>query len=139
VSAAQEQTVRNVPEHAGSTALDVAVGPFAAPVAVRAVQALGAQAGFGVDRLSDVVIIVEALVAHAGHPSATGRLALNVVTAPDRFVLGVGPLPVGAAAQLRRAARLSDLGSVIERLADEVTETRDTDGEYLLVTMRRPS
>ncbi|MFN8122344.1 MAG: hypothetical protein U0237_07935 [Thermoleophilia bacterium] len=116
-----------------SAILDLAMGPSLAPVLRRVVSAVAAQGGLSVDRISDLLIIVDAVAAGARHEMPDGRLRVAVTPSPGRVTIRMGPLPAGGAASLAEACRVPELGSVLEALADRVQTEADGAGDFLTV------
>jgi hypothetical protein len=115
--------------------LCVAPGPIAAPVLARVIGMLAARADFSVDRLNDTVLVADALAAHTAGHAASGRVEVAIATGDRTLSLRVGPLVSGGGQGLLRTNVLPDVGSVLDRLADEITVRADDDGEYLLIRM----
>lgn len=118
-----------------SAILDLAMGPSLAPVLRRVASAVAAQGGLSVDRISDLLIIVDAVAAGARRQLGDGRLRVAVTPAPGRVAMRLGPLPAGGAAALAEACRVPELGSVLEALADRVEAESDGAGDFLTVTV----
>ncbi len=116
-----------------SAILDLAMGPSLAPVLRRVVSAVAAQGGLSVDRISDLLIIVDAVAAGARREMPDGRLRVAVTPSPGRVTVRLGPLPAGGAASLAEACRVPELGSVLDALADRVVAEADGSGDFLTV------
>lgn len=121
-----------------SAILDLAMGPSLAPVLRRVVSAVAAQGGVTVDRISDLMIIVDSIAAGARREMPDGRLRVAVTPGPGRVTLRVGPLPAGGATTLAAACTVPELGSVLEVLADAVRAEADGDGDHLTVLVGEP-
>lgn len=106
------------------------------PVLRRVVAMVAAHAGFTMDRLSDAVLVAETLTAHTPAHSTDGVVRLAVEQERHELVLRVGPLRRAGAGALLRATRLPAYGSVIEHLADAVTEEHAGLAEHLVVHLR---
>jgi serine/threonine-protein kinase RsbW len=115
------------------TVVDVAVGPLARPVIGRVTGVMAAQAGLPLDRLSDATLLVEALVAHGSGHVPDGRLCVSFLVTPGSLRIRLGPLVPGGAEALLDEARLPGIGSVLERLADEIVVEAGDDGDHLTV------
>jgi hypothetical protein len=115
------------------TLVDLSAGPLAGTVLSRVAGALAAQAGLRLDRLADATLLAEALAAHGARHARDGRLMTRLSVAPGRLSIRFGPLGPGGAEALRRDATLPDVGSVLDRLADEVAVEGGAGGEVLVL------
>ena len=115
--------------------LCVEPGPIAAPVLARVIGMLAARVDFSVDRLNDTVLVSDALAAHAADHTVGGNVRVAITTADRAVALHVGPLTPGGGRGLLRTDVLPDIGSVLDRLADEITVETGDEGEYLLIRM----
>jgi hypothetical protein len=114
------------------TRLTVAAGPLAGPVLARIVSIHAARADLPVDRISDALLIADAIAARAPAQADDARVSVSVQSTPGQLEVRVGPLRAGGAERLLAAAALPQGERVVERLADEVT-TRETAGGEVLV------
>jgi serine/threonine-protein kinase RsbW len=115
---------------------ELRVGPpeLLGPVLSRALTALAARHEITVDRISDAMLLSDAISAAAPRGFADGGPVLvSIADKPDGVELKVGPMETGAAEGLRESLALPDVGGSIETLADEVRTEADGDGEYLVV------
>ena len=115
--------------------LCVEPGPIAAPVLARVIGMLAARVDFSVDRLNDTVLVADALAAHTGGHTVGGNVRVAIATGERTLALHVGPLVPGGGRGLLRTDILPDIGSVLDRLADEITVRTADDGEYLTIRM----
>ncbi len=117
-------------------ATEVRVGPpeLVGPVMSHVLAALIARREIGVDRLSDAMLLSDAISARAPQGFVDGQVALSVADRPEGVVLRVGPMVEGAAERVRAGLELPDVGS-LETLADELEIERDEEGEYLVVAI----
>jgi serine/threonine-protein kinase RsbW len=122
----------------GSAVLDLAMGASLAPVLRRVASAVAAQGGLTVDRISDLLLIVDAVAAGAERQLDGARLRVAVTPAPGRVSVRMGPLAPGGAERLVEACRVPQIGSVLEALADEVRTESDGAGDYLMVVVGEP-
>ncbi|HVT00229.1 MAG TPA: ATP-binding protein [Solirubrobacterales bacterium] len=116
-------------------ATEIQVGPpeLLGPVLSRALTALAARHEVTVDRISDAMLLADAISAAAPRGFADGHVRLSIADRPAGVELKVGPMESGAADGLRESLSLPDLGGTLETLADEVRTEADGDGEYLVV------
>lgn len=116
-------------------ATELRVGPpeLLGPVLSRALTALAARHEITVDRISDAMLLSDAISAAAPRGFADGEVRLSIADRPDGVELRVGPMESGAAEGLRSSLALPDVGGSLETLADEIRTEADGEGEYLVV------
>jgi hypothetical protein len=124
-----------VPSPPVPDATELTVGPpeLVGPVLSRALTALAARHEITVDRISDAMLLSDAISAAAPSRFADGHVRLSIADRPDGVELKVGPMASGAAEGLRESLSLPDVGGSLETLADEVRTESDGDGDYLVV------
>jgi serine/threonine-protein kinase RsbW len=125
-----------VPEE---TALTVGAPELLGPVLSRALTALAARQEITVDRISDAMLLSDAISAAAPRGFPDGAVRLSIAERPAGIELRVGPMGSGAAEGLRSSLALPDVGGSLETLADEVRTEADGDGEYLVVEIAAAS
>ena len=114
-------------------------GPVMGPVLGRMMAMLAARADFSLDRLSDAVLVTDAIAANVSSFIAGPHASILFKDGEHKIDMRVGPLVEGGAHQLMRTMELPGLERSLEQLADEVRiEKADTDageqsGEYLMV------
>jgi serine/threonine-protein kinase RsbW len=116
--------------------LSISPTELAGSILNRLVSALAARAGFSIDRLSDAQMLGDALGSRVASVLDGGRVSVGLDAADRALALRIGPLRAGGAGSLVAAATVADLGSVVERLADEVGVSETPGGEVLAVVMR---
>ncbi|HVX32110.1 MAG TPA: ATP-binding protein [Solirubrobacterales bacterium] len=118
-------------------ATEMTVGPpeLVGPVLSRALTALAARHEITIDRISDAMLLSDAISAAAPRGFADGHVRLSIADRPEGVELKVGPMAAGAATSLRQSLSLPDVGGSLESLADEVRTESDGDGEYLVVAI----
>ena len=119
-----------VPE---ATELRIGSPEIIAPVLSRALTALAARHEITVDRISDAMLLADAISAAAPRGFDDGHVQLSIADRPEGVELKVGPMRSGAAESLRESLSLPDVGGSLETLADEVRTESDGDGDYLVV------
>jgi anti-sigma regulatory factor (Ser/Thr protein kinase) len=119
-----------VPE---ATELRVAEPDLLGPVLSRALTALAARHEITIDRISDAMLLSDAISAAAPRGFADGPVRVSIADRPEGVELRVGPMSAGAAEGLRSSLSLPDVGGSLETLADEIRTEADGDGEYLIV------
>ena len=118
------------------TETEVRVGPpeLVGSVMSRVIGALAARQEISVDRLSDAMLLSDAISARAPEGFSDGNVSLSVADRPNGVVLRVGPMVDGGAERVRKGLDLPDVGS-LEMLADELRVEHGEDGEYLVVAI----
>lgn len=120
-----------------TASVDVASPDLAGPVLERIFGAVAARQNLQIDRLSDAMLLTDALAEAGTEASADGHLRF-VLDDPDSLIqLKIGPLAAGGADNLRGALSLPGESS-LEVLADEVGVESGESGEFLALTFRVP-
>jgi len=104
-----------------------------APVLSRIVGALAARRDLSVDRVSDAVLITDAIADAAPSRFEDGRVRLGLEERTEGLDLRIGPMEADAARQIREELELPEVGGSLEALADELTVEESGDGEYLVI------
>jgi serine/threonine-protein kinase RsbW len=112
-------------------------GPLVGAVLGRVVGMLAARALCPVDKLDDMLLITDAIAAHAGDYTLNGTVGVTITTDDDGMTMLISPLRPDGARGLLAAADLPGVGNVLERVADEVTPgtVADGSGEELRVRL----
>jgi serine/threonine-protein kinase RsbW len=131
-AAAEDAPVSSVPT-AEETEMRVGHPDLVAPILSRALGALAARREITVDRLSDAMLLSDAISAGAPKGFADGHVSLSIADRDEGVELRVGPMKDGGAEQLRASLNLPNVGGSLEALADEVRVEEDDDGEFLVV------
>jgi anti-sigma regulatory factor (Ser/Thr protein kinase) len=119
----------------GSTSVTIApVAPLARLVLPRLLGVLAARANFSTDRISDALLLADALGAHASESTGAGHLTISVTISPRNLELSVGPLDAGSAQLLLSSSKLEGVGPVVQKLSDEHRVV--VDGSYELLDLR---
>jgi len=114
----------------GETIVSVS-GGLVAPVLSSVVAVLAARSGFSIERLSDAQMVTDAIAAHAD-ASIPGPHVHAAIDAGDRRLeLRIGPLVPGGGDRIVSSSAVGGLGSVLERLTDEMAVERRNGGEDL--------
>jgi serine/threonine-protein kinase RsbW len=122
-----------VPGHPDSTDLRVAPPQLLAPILSRALTSLAARHDVTVDRISDAMLLSDAISAGAPRGFPDGHVCLSILDGTEGVELKVGPMEDGGGEALRRSLELPEVGGSLESLADELRVESDGDGEYLVV------
>lgn len=112
----------------------IRVGPpeIVGPVLSRSLSALAARQDISIDRLSDMMLLSDAISARAPQGFSDGHVSLAIAELADGIELKVGPMTSGGAEQLRSSFELPEMGS-LEALTDELRIEEGDEGEYLVV------
>jgi anti-sigma regulatory factor (Ser/Thr protein kinase) len=103
------------------------------PVLARLVGALAARRELPVERVSDAVLVTDAIAGAAPGRFADGRVRVGLGESEDRLELRLGPMEKGAGAEIRRELEVPGIGGSLEKLADELAVDESGDGDYLIV------
>jgi serine/threonine-protein kinase RsbW len=103
------------------------------PVLARMVAALAARRDLSIDRVSDAVLVTDAIAAAAPQSFGDGRVRLGLDDRGEGIALRLGPMQAGAAKRIREGLELPDVGGSLEALADGLTVEESGDGEYLVI------
>lgn len=117
------------------TGTEVTVGraELLEPVLARLVGALAARREVSVERVSDAVLVTDAIAGAAPGRFADGRVRLGLDESENGLELRLGPMDKGAAADIRNDLEVPELGGSLEALADELAVDESSDGDYLIV------
>jgi anti-sigma regulatory factor (Ser/Thr protein kinase) len=117
------------------TGTEVTVGraELLEPVLARLVGALAARRELSVERVSDAVLVTDAIAGAAPGRFADGRVRLGLDESEKGLELRLGPMDKGAAADIRNELEVPELGGSLEALADELAVDESNDGDYLVV------
>lgn len=118
--------------------IDIDTGDTLAPVLSRVISMFATRADFSVDRLSDAVLISDALSASARTSFADGGTARIIVTEESgAFQVRIGPLGAGGGQSLIEGLRIPQLGATLESLAEEVSVEEADEEEYVVLRIAR--
>jgi anti-sigma regulatory factor (Ser/Thr protein kinase) len=121
------------PPRAEATAMRVGPPELVGPILGRALGALAARHEITVDRLSDAMLLSDAISAGAPLGFSDGQVLLSIADREDGVELRVGPMIDGGAEQLRASLDLPEMAGSLESLADELRVEEDGEGEFLVV------
>jgi serine/threonine-protein kinase RsbW len=129
----KDDTATIKPRAADRTELVINRSELLAPVLARVVAALAARRDLSVDRVSDTLLITDAIASAAPQRFSDGRVRLGLDERKDGIDLRLGPMDAGGAARIREDLEVPDVGGSLEALADELTVEESDDGEYLVI------
>ena len=120
---------------------EIAVGrtDLLGPVLARIVGVLAARRELPVERVSDAVLVTDAIAAAAPGHFADGKVKLALADAEDGIELRLGPLAEGGAEEIRRELGVPDVGGSLETLADELSVEGAAAGDYLAIRFSSPA
>jgi serine/threonine-protein kinase RsbW len=110
------------------------VAPLAPTVLPRLLGVLAARAQFSTDRISDALLVADALSAHASRSTSAGHLRITVSIEPRNLQLSLGPLDSGGARALVSGSNVDGVGRVIEKLSDHLGVA--VDGIYEMLDLQ---
>jgi hypothetical protein len=130
-----------VPVESGSDSTDIVVGDteLLAPILERIVGALAARRDLSIERVSDAVLLTDAIAEAAPGRFADDRVKLAFEDDDDGLELRLGPMRVGGADEVRDSLGLPDMGGSLETLADDLRVEAAEDGDYLAIRFRSPA
>jgi serine/threonine-protein kinase RsbW len=123
-------------EAAPETALDFSADAPVQPVLARVLGALAARANLSIDRLSDMLMLCDAIAAEAPADAHGEHLSITVADFAGRLELRIGPLEPGGAQRLLGTMEIpGPPASSLRELASEL-RTEDLDrGECLVIAI----
>jgi serine/threonine-protein kinase RsbW len=130
------------PEEAHGTVMSIEAGTFVRPVLARVISALAARADFSIDRLSDSILIGDAVSAHDATDFPHGTVGVEILDGDGRLDVRVGPLVEGGSERLIQELDLPG-GASLRKLATDLTverapsEQTGEPAEYLLIAIDR--
>ncbi|MBA2240600.1 MAG: ATP-binding protein [Solirubrobacterales bacterium] len=109
------------------TEIDVPAGQFVGPILSRVVSMTATRANFSIDRLSDAVLLSDALATNSPQDFDDGTARISIEQQAQEFMLRVGPLVKGSGQRFLERLMIPEIGASLEALADE-TEVESVDG-----------
>lgn len=119
------------------TLLDIPVGPLVGAVLSRVVRFHCARADLEIDRLSDAVLISDAIAARIADVAVDGRVRIAIDSRAGSVGLHVGPLVAGGARRFIDASEIDQFGPVLGALANRLETVSDPDADHLIITIGR--
>jgi anti-sigma regulatory factor (Ser/Thr protein kinase) len=105
----------------------------------RVIAVVAAQVDMSVERVMEALLVVELVARHSLRYLVGDHVMIRVTRGEAAFDLRVGPLEQGAARNVVQDTEIPVVGSVVERLADDVraekARAEDIDCEYLLLRL----
>jgi serine/threonine-protein kinase RsbW len=116
-----------------ATELTVGRAELLEPVLARLVGALAARRDLSIERVSDAVLVTDAIADAAPERFADGYVRLGLDESDSGLELRLGPMEDGAAGEIRRRLEVPEVGGSLEGLVDAVRVETADEGEYLIV------
>jgi len=110
-------------------------GSLVAPVLSRVISSFAVRADFSVDRLSDAILLGDAVAAQAPEHFPDGTAKIAVDERDGTIAVRVGPLREGAGESLLEGMRIPQIDASLERLADQIRVETEADSEHLLLEL----
>lgn len=112
----------------------VSVGDFdvAALVVSRVLSSVAARVDLSVDKLSDAILLGDAIAGGSPDGFVDGRVQVAVTDEERAIAVKVGPLREGAAERLLGLLEVPALGASLQKLADDVRVEDSAGGEHLM-------
>ncbi len=126
---------REMPEAPKEAEVVVDAGATAKPVIARVIAIAATRAGFSLDRMSDGVLVGDAIAAAKPDDFAEGRVGIEIEECGPNLCLRVGPLQEGGAARLLEQMELPGLDASVTKLVDKVEVLEEETGEYLAIEL----
>lgn len=120
-------------------AMSMPAGELVGPVLSRIISIFAVRANFSVDRLSDAVLLGDAISAQATSHFPDGTAHVVVAEENGALVVRVGPLVDGGGEQLLGRLRIPEIDASLEGLADNIRVERNGDAEHLLFEIKQPA
>jgi serine/threonine-protein kinase RsbW len=135
------QPPARVAEPRADTVVSVGDHDVAALVVSRVLSSIAARADLSVDKLSDTILLGDAIAGGSPEGFVDGRVQVAVRDEPRALAVKVGPLREGAAERLLDSLEVPALGASLRKLADDVRVEDAAEGEHLMfkISERRPA
>ncbi len=117
----------------GGTELSVGRAELLEPVLARVVGALAARRDLSIERLSDAVLVTDAIADAAPGRFADGCVRLGLSEGEKGLELKLGPMEAGGAEQVRGELEVPGVGGSLETLVDELSVEEGVEGDYLVI------
>lgn len=128
---------RDLRTETGGTEIAVGRSELLAPVLARLVGVLAARRDLSIDRVSDAVLVTDAIAVAAPGRFEDGCVRIGLDEGEHCLELRLGPMEVGGAGEIRDELQVPDIGGSLEALADELSVEGSDGGEYLIVRFER--
>jgi serine/threonine-protein kinase RsbW len=126
-------------EDVQAMAMEIPPGPMVRPVIARVIAMLAARSELSIDRLSDAVLLGDAVSAHPPSDFTGPHVGLQIEDGDGAMELRIGPLDSGAGDRIIEEMELPGVGASLEKLADEIRVDSQDSGEYLTLVIAQRS
>ena len=123
------------PSAPSATEIDVPAGEFVGPILSRVVSMTATKANFSIDRLSDAVLLSDALSTHTPSAYLGGTARVSISQRESEFELRIGPLVAGGGEDLVEHLSIPGIGVSLTALADEVSVETLGEADYVCVSL----
>lgn len=117
----------------GYSVLSVADDDLAAVIVSRIIASIAARADMSVDRLSDALLLGDAIASAGGHRFRDARTRLAISEKDGVIAVRVGPLEEGGGDRLLASLEIPALEASLAKLADDAAVERDGGDEHLVL------
>jgi len=124
---------REMPVAPKEAEVNIDAGTSARPVIARVIAMAATRAGFSLDRMSDGVLVGDAIAAAKPDDFADGRVGIEIEECGPNLCLRVGPFEEGGGNRLLEQMELPGLGASVTKLANSVEVVSDGSGEFLAI------
>jgi serine/threonine-protein kinase RsbW len=115
------------------TVVSVDDDALASVIVSRVVSSLAARAQLSVDRLSDALLLSDAVSSEGGDVFVEGRTRMAIEETDGNITVRVGPLRDGTGERMLAGLEIPSLGASLASLADEARVELGPDGEHLML------
>lgn len=123
---------KRVAEFRPETQLSVADHELATLVVSRVLSSLGSRADLSIDRISDAILLGDAIASSPG-AFVDGRVQVALEDTERAIVAKIGPLKEGAAQRFLESLEVPEIGASLSKLADEVEVQSGGGGDRLVI------
>lgn len=122
-------------ERGAPSTVEVSAGPSAKPVIARVLAIAATRVGLSVDRMSDGVLLGDAIAAHDPGDFANSRVVVAIDEAAQGLRLRVGPFVDGGAKRLIERLEVPGLGASLVGIADrlEIEGGAEPESNYVVI------
>jgi serine/threonine-protein kinase RsbW len=118
--------------------LNLPAGALLGPVLSRVISMFAVRADFSLDRLSDAVLLTDAISTDDPGDFDDGTARVAIREGDDgEFTVRIGPFSEAAGRRLVEGLRIEDLGVSLDRLADEVGIEEEDGAEHIVMSFSR--
>lgn len=121
------------PEPPDEAELEITAGASAKPVIARVIAVAATRAGFSLDRMSDGVLLGDAIASHSASDFSDARVGVEIEECGPELCVRVGPFVAGGAERMLRRMELPGLGVSVSKLASSVEIDRTDAGEFVVI------